>query len=99
MQHEVRDLLQRVSATAIDLTQLSSRRQYTFEGGTVTSPVSGVSHTLYKKLDEDESNETEGIHVKIEEDDEPERAESPQWISSVLITPVSINLSPSLKFI
>lgn len=78
MQHEVRDLLQRVSATAIDLTQLSSRRQYTFEGGTVTSPVSGVSHTLYKKLDEDESNETEGIHVKIEEDDEPERAESPQ---------------------
>ena len=56
-QHEIKDMLLRASATAIDLTQLSSRRQYTPDGASVTSPMSGISHTPYRKLDEDEDED------------------------------------------
>ena len=67
-QHEVKDMLLRASVTAMDLTQLSSRRQYTPEGASVNSPVSGLSHTLYRKLDEDEIVEQEADSIEKQTD-------------------------------
>ena len=64
-------MLLRASVTAIDLSQLSSRRQYTPDGESVNSPVSSISHTLYRKLDEEEfiNNEADvncDTEVKVE---------------------------------